>query len=103
VLGFPSDSNQLIPSKVLRVFLTDGFKMCMLVCMWRCDMRTNVVIDDDLINEALKLSGVKTKKDVISFALREFVAARKRANLLDLEGKIEFQDDYDYKALRENK
>jgi Arc/MetJ family transcription regulator len=66
-------------------------------------MRTNVVIDDDLINEAIKLSGVKTKKDVISFALREFVAARKRANLLDLEGKIEFQDDYDYKALRENK
>lgn len=65
-------------------------------------MRTNVVIDDELINEAIKLSGAKTKKDVISFALREFVAARKRTNLLDLEGKIEFQDDYDYKALREN-
>jgi len=65
-------------------------------------MRTNVVIDDELIKEAIKLSGVKTKKDVISFALREFVAARKRTNLLDLEGKIEFQDDYDYKALREN-
>ena len=65
-------------------------------------MRTNVVIDDELINEAIKLSGAKTKKDVISFALREFVAARKRNNLLDLEGKIEFQDDYDYKALREN-
>ena len=65
-------------------------------------MRTNVVIDDELINEALKISGVKTKKDVIDFALREFVAARKRANLLDLEGKIAFQDGYDYKALREN-
>jgi len=65
-------------------------------------MRTNVVIDDDLINEAIKLSGVKTKKDVISFALQEFVATRKRGNLLDLEGKIEFQDDYNYKAMREN-
>lgn len=65
-------------------------------------MRTNVVLDDDLINEAIKLSGAKTKKDVINFALREFVAMRKRANLLDLEGKVEFLDDYDYKALREN-
>lgn len=65
-------------------------------------MRTNVVLDDELINEAIKLSGVKTKRDVIDFALREFVAARKRANLLELEGKIEFRDDYDYKAMREN-
>ena len=65
-------------------------------------MRTNVVLDDDLINEAIKLSGAKTKKDVINFALREFVAMRKRANLLDLEGKVEFLDDYNYKALREN-
>ena len=66
-------------------------------------MRTNVVLDDDLINEAIKLSGVKTKKDVISCALQEFVAIRRRRNLLDLEGKIKFQDNYDYKAMRENR
>ncbi len=66
-------------------------------------MRTNVVLDDDLINEAIRLSGVKTKKDVINSALQEFVATRKRANLLDLKGKIEFQDNYDYKALREGR
>ena len=66
-------------------------------------MRTNVVLDDDLVNEAIKLSGIKTKKDVISFALREFVAARKRKNLLDLEGKVKFQDNYDYKSMRENR
>ena len=47
-------------------------------------MRTNVVIDDELINEAIRLSGIKTKKEVISFALQELVAARKRENLLDL-------------------
>ncbi len=66
-------------------------------------MRTNVVLDDELIDEALKLSGVKTKKDVIDFALREFVSTRKRENLLDLEGTIEFQEDYDYKVLREKR
>lgn len=63
-------------------------------------MRTNVMLDDDLINEAIKLTGVKTKKDVISFALQELVTARKRRNLLDLEGKISFREDYDHKAMR---
>jgi Arc/MetJ family transcription regulator len=63
-------------------------------------MRTNVVLDDDLIHEAMKLTGKKTKKEVISYALQEVVASRKRRNLLDLAGKIQFQDEYDYKALR---
>jgi hypothetical protein len=49
------------------------------------------------------LSGVKTKKDLISLALKEFVMTRKRRNLLELAGKIEFRDDYDYKACREGK
>ncbi len=66
-------------------------------------MRTNVVLDDELINEAIKLSGIKTKKDVISFALQEFVATRKRRNLLELAGKIKFRDDYNYKAMRESR
>lgn len=65
-------------------------------------MRTNVVIDDDLLDEAVKLSGAKTKKEVIARALSEFVATRKRSNLLDLEGKIEFDADYDYKSMRES-
>ena len=66
-------------------------------------MRTNVEIDNKLVNEAIKLSGIKTKKGVISCALQEFVATRKRGNLLDIEGKIKFLDGYDYKAMRENK
>jgi Arc/MetJ family transcription regulator len=66
-------------------------------------MRTNVVLDDDLVNEAIRLSGIKTKKEVISFALQELVAASKRKNLLDLAGKIRFVDDYDYKAMRKNR
>ena len=66
-------------------------------------MRTNVVLDDSLIKEALALSGVKTKKEVISLALREFVASKKRLNLLDIAGKIQFIEGYDYKSMRENK
>ena len=71
--------------------------------MRRCIMRTNVVLDDTLVEEAQALSGIKTKKDVISMALQEFVMTRKRLNLLDLAGRISFRDDYDYKACREGK
>ena len=66
-------------------------------------MRTNIVLDDALVQEALKLSGDKTKKEIISLALKEFVGNRKRRNLLDLAGKIQFRENYDYKALREGK
>jgi len=66
-------------------------------------MRTNIVLDDALVEEAMILSGVKTKKELISKALREFVTTRKRLNLLDLDGKIDFSEAYDYKSLREGR
>ena len=66
-------------------------------------MRTNVILDDMLMQEAMALSGLRTKKEIISMALQEFVQTRKRRNLLDLSGKIKFQDDYDYKACRQGR
>ena len=66
-------------------------------------MRTNVVLDENLVDEALKLSNVKTKKQLIHEALKEFVENRKRLNLLDLSGKIKFAEGYDYKRMREAK
>jgi Arc/MetJ family transcription regulator len=66
-------------------------------------MRTNIVLDDSLVNEAFKFSNAKTKKDLVYQALQEFVENRKRLNLLDLKGKIKFASDYDYKAMREGK
>jgi Arc/MetJ family transcription regulator len=64
-------------------------------------MRTNIVLDDKLVEEAMKLSNATSKKELVSKALQEFVSTRKRLNLLDLDGKIEFEKDYDYKGLRE--
>jgi Arc/MetJ family transcription regulator len=64
-------------------------------------MRTNIILDDNLVQEAFKYSNAKTKKDLIHLALKEFVEKRRRLNLLDLEGKIEFFEDYDHKKLRE--
>jgi Arc/MetJ family transcription regulator len=63
-------------------------------------MRTNVVIDDELMEEALKISKVKTKKELIHRALEEFIRNRKRLDLKEIRGKIKFDDEYDYKSLR---
>ncbi len=63
-------------------------------------MRTNIVLDDNLVEEAFKYSKAKTKKELIHEALREFIASRKKLDLRDLRGKIAFQEGYDYKKLR---
>ncbi len=64
-------------------------------------MRTNIVLDDDLIEEAFKYAGVKTKKELIQIALQEYIDNHKKKNLIDLKGKINFSDQYDYKKMRE--
>ncbi len=63
-------------------------------------MRTNIVIDDEMMRAAMEVSGIRTKKDVVEQAIQEFVARRTRKNLADLRGKIRFADGYEYKALR---
>ena len=66
-------------------------------------MRTNIDLDDVLVKEAFKYSGAKTKKELIHQALKEFVENRRRLNLLELEGRIEFAEGYNHKSMREGK
>ena len=63
-------------------------------------MRTNILLDDGLVAEAMEVSGARTKKEVVHVALEELVKSRKKKNLVDLAGRIRFRDDYNYKALR---
>jgi Arc/MetJ family transcription regulator len=63
-------------------------------------MRTNVVIDDDLLSEAFSVSRAKTKKELVHEALRELVRLRKRKDLTALAGKIDLREDFDHKKLR---
>jgi len=63
-------------------------------------MRTNIVIDDALMKEALTLSKLRTMRDVVQKALEEYVRDLKRKPLSELKGKIRFADGYDHKALR---
>jgi len=64
-------------------------------------MRTNIVLNDELVSEAFMYSKMySTKRELIEAALREYVNNRKRKNIKDLKGKIKFSEDYDYKSMR---
>ena len=64
---------------------------------------TNLSIDTQLLNDALKISGLKTKKDTVNLALREFIKKHKASEILELFGTIEYDEDYDYKKERYHK
>jgi Arc/MetJ family transcription regulator len=66
-------------------------------------MRTNIVLDDDLVARAIKISGKRTKRELIMTALKEFVQNHSRLDIRKLKGKISFKPGYDYKSLREGK
>ena len=63
-------------------------------------MRTNIVLDDKLVREAMKLAKVKTKREAVDIALRRFVHSGKQRRLLDLYGTGGLRKDYDYKRAR---
>ena len=63
-------------------------------------MRTNIDIDDDLVDEAMRVSGAKTKKDVVDLGLRALIKARTKRDLLDLVGQIDIDPGFDHKKAR---
>jgi Arc/MetJ family transcription regulator len=63
-------------------------------------MRTNIVLNDDLVREAFRHSRARTKKALVHEALEELIRVRKRRSLLELKGKVRFAKGYDYKKLR---
>lgn len=63
-------------------------------------MATNLAIDDELLEEALRIGGQKTKKATVMEALHEYIQRRKQATIVSLFGKIDMDTDYDYKQQR---
>ena len=63
-------------------------------------MATNLSIDPDLLKRALEVSGERTKKAAVTKALQEFIARRRQKRLLELVGKLEWDESYDFKAER---
>ncbi|HUH05405.1 MAG TPA: type II toxin-antitoxin system VapB family antitoxin [Kofleriaceae bacterium] len=63
-------------------------------------MATNLAIDDELLDEAVRVGGHRTKKATVTEALEEYIQRRKQAEILALFGTIDFDPKYDYKAQR---
>lgn len=63
-------------------------------------MPTNLAIDDELLENARKIGGKKTKRETVNDALREYIDRRKRLKTLEAFGTIAMDPAYDYKKLR---
>ena len=63
-------------------------------------MVTNLAIDPALLERAVEVSGERTKKAVVTKALQEFIARREQRGLVELMGKLKWNDSFSYKAER---
>lgn len=67
-------------------------------------MRTNIDIDDKIMQDAMRSGGFKTKKETVEAALKAFHRQQKsQRKILELFGKIEFDPAYDHRKMRESK
>jgi Arc/MetJ family transcription regulator len=55
--------------------------------------RTNIDIDDKLVKEGLKVTHLRTKKELVNFALEELIKKARRKRILELEGKVQWEGD----------
>ena len=56
-------------------------------------MRTNIVLDENLIERAQKLTGIKTKREVVQEALRTLILLREQGEVRNLRGKLKWDGD----------
>jgi Arc/MetJ family transcription regulator len=66
-------------------------------------MATNLAIDPRLLEEALAVSGVRTKKEAVTIALQEFIARRAQAKLVGSFGTLDWDESYDHKEDRSSR
>ena len=63
-------------------------------------MRTSLELDNELVTQALNLTGISNKHELINFALKELIQNRQKKDLFQLSGQIELDKNYDHKAAR---
>ncbi len=66
-------------------------------------VRTNIDLDDQLIEQAFAITGLKTKNELVNFALAELVKRNTKKDLFDLAGEIEFVDCFSTDTVRKNR
>lgn len=63
-------------------------------------MATNLDLNMELLDKAFALSGMKTKKETVNAALKEYIQRRKQKEILNFIGKVDFDPKYNYKIKR---
>ena len=58
-------------------------------------MRTNIIIDDNLMADALKLTGLKTKREAVELGLKTLIKLKKQENIKSYRGKLRWEGDLD--------
>ena len=58
-------------------------------------MRTNIVIDDDLMKQVLKLTGLKTKREAVEQGLKSLVRLKQQEQIRKYRGKLQWEGDLD--------
>ena len=58
-------------------------------------MRTNIVINDELVKKGMQYTGIKTKTKLVDVALRELVSRKARKEILGLKGKLRWEGNLD--------
>lgn len=58
-------------------------------------MRTNIVIDDDLMNRVLELTGIHTKREAVEMALKALLKLKQQEHIRDFRGKLDWEGDLD--------
>jgi len=64
-------------------------------------MRTNIVIDDSLMNDAMKLTGIATKREAVELGLKTLIRLKKQESIKKYRGKLKWEGDLD--DMRKNK
>jgi len=67
----------------------------LLVYTWRSPMRTNIVIDEKLISDAIKATGARTKREAVELGLKALIQLKKQEGLKGFRGKLKWRDDLD--------
>jgi Arc/MetJ family transcription regulator len=66
-------------------------------------MATNLAIDQELLDSALTVGGLRSKKDTVNLALKEFIQRRAQRDVMQLAGTIDFDENWDPRKMRGKK
>lgn len=102
-LGQPLNANVAITTQPQQAFVALSPAAAWTSPAGATHIATNLALDQDLLDRALRVSGEPTKKAAVTRALQEFIARHEQRQVAELFGKLDWDTAYDHKAERARK